>query len=121
VGRTSVEVVGEAVEAVGEDLAALGEAVVSEDLSVLSEVAVVEVDAEEWARAVWTQCWLASRRWWTWQAFREAISEATAVQACLSVPCRPGTPTYKLHIKISSMAYIHALSHAPRLRSSPPC
>jgi hypothetical protein len=53
VGRTSVEVVGEAVEAVDEDPMTLGEA------------AIAEVDVKEQARVAWTWQWLARHRRWT--------------------------------------------------------
>jgi hypothetical protein len=35
-----------------------------------------------------------------------------------SVPCRPGTPTYKIQVKTSSRACIHVLPHALWLRTS---
>jgi hypothetical protein len=38
----------------------------------------------------------------------------------VSVPSRPGTPTYKLQVKTSSRACNHTLPHALRLRISPP-
>jgi hypothetical protein len=60
VGRTSVEVVGEAVEAVDEDLAAL-----DEDPTTLGEAAIAEVDVKEQARVAWTWQWLARHRRWT--------------------------------------------------------
>jgi hypothetical protein len=47
VGRTSVE------------------AVVEKDLAALGEVPVVEADAEDWARAAWTQRRLVRHWWWT--------------------------------------------------------
>jgi hypothetical protein len=60
VGRTSVEVVGEAVETVDEDLAAL-----DEDPTALGEAVIAEADAKEQARAAWTWQWLARHQRWT--------------------------------------------------------
>jgi hypothetical protein len=37
----------------------------------------------------------------------------------VSVPCRPGTPTYKPQVKTSCRACIHMLPSAIRLRTSP--
>jgi hypothetical protein len=39
----------------------------------------------------------------------------------LSVPCRPGTPAYKLQVKIRRRTCFCALSRALRLRILPPC
>jgi hypothetical protein len=38
----------------------------------------------------------------------------------LSVPWRPGTPTYRLQVKTRRRACYHALPHAPQLQTSPP-
>jgi hypothetical protein len=39
---------------------------------------------------------------------------------CVSVPCRPGTPTYKPQVKTSCRACSHTLSRALRLWTLPP-
>jgi hypothetical protein len=43
------------------------------------------------------------------------------VPRLLSVPCRPGTPAYKLQVKIRRRACFRALSRALRLQILPPC
>jgi hypothetical protein len=44
----------------------------------------------------------------------------TSSSSCLSVPCRLGTPAYRLQDKTRNMACIHALSHAVQLWTLPP-
>jgi hypothetical protein len=42
-------------------------------------------------------------------------------QKCLSIPCRLGTPTYKLQVKTESRACIHAPPRALRYQTLPSC
>jgi hypothetical protein len=39
----------------------------------------------------------------------------------VSIPWRPGTPTYKLYVKTRSSACIHVLPHKLELQTTPPC